>query len=103
MTANEFPLLSVTRASLVAFFTGVAMTPLYLIRVGKPQGVFQWLHIAIATVAFVLWAYLLGGPFSMEQMNRYLWPYDKQVAGFAVGLFTWAVALIPYERLASGN
>jgi hypothetical protein len=84
----------------IAFFAGLVLTPLYLILVGKPRGTAQWLNVVIATIAFVLWAYLLGGPFAMNKMNQYLLVYDKRVAGFAVGLFTWAAALIPYERLA---
>lgn len=85
----------------IAFFAGVMFTPLYLIRVGKPKGGAQWLNIVVATIAFVLWAYLLGGPFAMQQMNHFLWSYDKRVAGFAVGLFTWGVALLPYKKLVA--
>lgn len=85
----------------VALVVGFIATPIYLIWVGKPKGWFKWLNVVICTIAFVLWAYLLGGPFAMEQMNQYLWAYDKPTASFAVGLFTWIMALIPFKKLAS--
>jgi hypothetical protein len=85
----------------VALSIGFIGTPLYLILVGKPKGWIKWLNVGISTVAFVLWAYLLGGPFAMDQMNQYLWAYDKHTASFAVGVFTWIMALIPFKKLAS--
>ena len=85
----------------VAFLIGLVLTPIYLIIVGKPTNLAQKVSIIIATVAFVLWAYLLGGPFALENMNNYLWQYDKRVAAFVVGAFTWVMGLLPYEKLLS--
>ena len=85
--------------ALIAFVLGGLLTPIYLILYGKPKTVVQVLNVVFSTIAFVLWAYLLGGPFAMKRMEAYLWPYDKRLAAFVVGAFTWIVGLIPYQRL----
>lgn len=84
----------------IVLIAGLILTPIYLTKTGKPKNWVQVLNVIIATVAFLLWAYMLGGPFAMEKMNEYLWPYNRQVAGIVVGLFTWIVGSIPYEKLS---
>ena len=71
---------------------GTVVTPLYLIRVGRPKGL-QWLHIPISTVSFMLWAYALGGPFESVQIIAGV-PYEKWFATFVAGAYTWAIALV---------
>lgn len=85
--------------ALTAFAIGFFLTPLYLIFIGNPKRWFQWVNVGVSTIAFVLWAYLLGGPFAMPQMDDFLWPYDKQLAGFVVGAFTWVVGVFPYQNI----
>ena len=44
------------------FAVGVVLTPIYLIYVSKLKT--EWLmHAVISTIAFVVWAYAMGGPF----------------------------------------
>jgi hypothetical protein len=79
-----------------SLWVGLALTPIYLWLWGNPRKWYQWVSIVVATVAFALWAYLLGGPFVMRQMDHtwlgsYLPAYDKRYASFAVGVFTWVV------------
>lgn len=81
-----------------AFFLGLVLTPIYLLLTGKPKNWVQVVSIVISTIAFVLWAYMLGGPFAMEQMTAYLGSYDQKVAGFFVLAFTWITGLIPFDR-----
>lgn len=80
-----------------AFFLGLALTPVYLWLTGKPKNWVQKLSVVLSTIAFILWAYLLGGPFAMEEMGNYLGSYDKQIGSFIVFAFTWVVGLIPFE------
>ena len=82
---------------------GGVLTPLYLIAVGKPKGdIIKWINVLASTVAFFLWAYLLGGAFAMDQMKTFIsFPYNKQIGGFAVGVFTWIMALVPLDRYRS--
>ncbi len=43
------------------FIVGIIATPLYLWRVAK---VADWTQMIISTIAFVVWIFALGGPFS---------------------------------------
>lgn len=43
------------------FVVGVVLTPLYLWRIANVN---DWLQISVATVAFVIWVFALGGPFA---------------------------------------
>jgi hypothetical protein len=85
-----------------ALILGFILTPTYLFFAGKPgKNVVKWINVVCSTIAFALWAYLLGGAFSMDQMKEYIGhPYDKQLGGFAVGAFTWIVACLPLKRLS---
>lgn len=78
-------------AAWVLFWFGVILTPLYLWKVGKPDGV-QWWHLPISTVSFVVWAYALGGPF--EGVNLFGYEYEKWFAAFLAGAFNWGIALL---------
>jgi hypothetical protein len=84
--------------SLGAFFLGLVLTPIYLWFTGKPKNWVQKLSVLISTIAFVLWAYLLGGPFTMEGMTAYLGHYDKQIGSFIVFAFTWIAGLFPFDK-----
>jgi hypothetical protein len=68
------------------FLLALILTPLHLIKVGRPKDG-QYSNIVIATIAFVFWAYATGGPFAML-------PYYKPALGaLAMGVFTWVVGL----------
>ena len=87
--------------ALVVLGLGFILTPTSLIVTGKPKkDRIKWFNVLVTTIAFVLWAYLLGGPFAMDPLNKYPWAYDKRVAAFIVGGFTWILAVIPYEKFA---
>ena len=84
--------------ALGTFCLGLVATPIYLWFTGKPKNWVQKLSILLSTIAFGLWAYLLGGVFTMEQMTRYC-SYDKALGGFIVLAFTWIAGLFPYNNL----
>src|SRR5258708_7897746 len=45
---------------------GFILTPTYLILTGKPgKNIVKWINVVSSTIAFGLWAYLLGGAFAM--------------------------------------
>lgn len=44
----------------VFFGLGLVLTPIYLARMAK-AGEPKWVHLIVSTVAFVVWAYALGG------------------------------------------
>lgn len=73
---------------------GTILTPIYFYSNWHPVGVQRW-QLPISTVAFVLWAYALGGPFKMPEM---LWipayPYESWFAALVAGCFSWAAAAI---------
>ncbi len=75
----------------IVFVVGWASTPLYLWKIGKPTGQ-QWYHLVISSVAFPLWAYVLGGPFRSLQDVAGL-PYSQPVGAVFVGLYSWMVGL----------
>ena len=77
-----------TVAAWLCFAVGLIVTPIYLFSKNpKPEQVPQ---VWIATVAFVLWAYLLGGPFALAPLAPY---YSAPFGAVLVGLYTWAVGL----------
>ena len=94
-----------TRTSVIlgflVFFAGWLSTPLYLWKVGRPVGR-QWYQLVISSLAFPLWAYVLGGPFeSLPQVPDAFgsWasgvaiPYSQPVGAVLTGLYSWLVGL----------
>jgi hypothetical protein len=75
------------------FWLGVVLTPLYLWKVGHPRGV-QWWQLPISTVAFVLWACALGGPFRMSGQFLPGYRYEDWLAALLAGAYSWIVALV---------
>jgi hypothetical protein len=75
------------------FFVGFLVTPVYLYFTGKPANRRERLQIAIPTVAFVLWAYALGGPFELSSPLPVIGPYASWLGALAVGIFTWVAGL----------
>ncbi len=53
--------ISFTFISWLIFVIGILGTALYLWRVAK---VSDWLQLIVSTIAFVVWVFALGGPFS---------------------------------------
>ncbi len=78
--------------ALLIFIIGFIVTPLFLVKVYKPKRE-QRPQVWIATIAFPLWAYALGGPFAMPPMASY---YQGWVGAVLVGLYSWVVGLF-YE------
>jgi hypothetical protein len=75
------------------FFLGLALTPIYLWKVGRPTGV-RWWQLPISTVSFALWAYALGGPFKLGEPFMQQYAYEGWFAALAAGAFSWGVALV---------
>ena len=78
-------------ASWALFFCGTVGTWFYL-RHYKPVGI-QKLQLPISTISFVLWAYALGGPFTMGSPLLGKYPYEGWFASFLAGLYSIAVAM----------
>ncbi len=72
----------------ICFIAGLIVTPLYLRKLGPSPG--QEPQVWIATVSFVLWAYLLGGPFALPPLESF---YSAPIGSVLVGLYTWIVGL----------
>lgn len=80
------PAVSVTVMWIVFGFLLVA-TPLYLRRV---LGVRLPVQLAVSTVAFAVWAFYLGPPFSLSFKS---W-YDPLIGAITLTLFTFSVPII---------
>ena len=76
----------------VVFAAGLIVTPLFLKRGYRPEAN-KWPQIWIATIAFPLWAYALGGPFALPPADKY---YAGWLGAVLVGLYSWLVGLF-YE------
>ena len=76
-------------AGIAIFCIMLVVTPTYLIRVHKPQSD-ERPQVWVATVAFVLWAYAMGGPFSLGPIAPY---YQGWLGGLLVGLYSWLVGI----------
>jgi len=72
----------------VVFAIIVALTPLYLHRVGKVGKLSQ---VIISTVALVIWAFAYGKPF--DNLGWYD-VYGLVIAGILLPLYTFGVAII---------
>jgi uncharacterized membrane protein len=66
----------------VVFFVLLILTPLYLIFISKVKNKVQ---IVITTLAYILWIYTLGGPFSIWGI------YNAKIA--AVLLTVWSLVM----------
>lgn len=84
----------------LVFLAGFIATPLYLWRVSGKVGKSKPIQIVIASVAFPLWAYVLGGPFEVLSevykdaatgISKY--PYYPEIGGVVTGIYTWMVGL----------
>jgi len=80
-------------ASWLLFVVALIVTPIYLFTTGKPATRRERLQLAIPTVAFILWAYALGGPFQLSSPLPVIGPYASWLGALAVGLFTWIAGL----------
>jgi hypothetical protein len=80
-------------AAWVLFLVGLGVTPVYLYVAGKPANRREMIQIGISTIAFVLWAYALGGPFEMGPPSPVHGPYAGWIGALAVGIFTWVAGL----------
>ena len=72
--------------ALIAFLVCLIATPLYLGRMALPAQPHRK-HQAVSTLAFVVWAYSVGGAaglFGPKVLNI----YDSAIASFALVIFT---------------
>jgi hypothetical protein len=79
-------------AAWLVFAAGLIATPLFLFKVYHPEPG-KRPQVWIATIAFPLWAYALGGPFALPPADKY---YSAWFGGVLVGIYTWLVGLF-YE------
>jgi hypothetical protein len=69
----------------VVFFVLLIMTPLYLWKIAKVGNKVQ---LIVTTLAFVLWIYTLGGPFSVWGL------YEPKVAAVLLTLWSLVVPVV---------
>lgn len=79
-------------AAWVVFAAGLIVTPIFLTRAYHPEANMRP-QIWIATIAFPLWAYALGGPFAIPPADKY---YAGWLGAVLVGLYSWLIGLF-YE------
>jgi hypothetical protein len=87
-------------AEVALFVILVALTPIYLLRLGRdvPQKVRQ---VAIATVSFVIWSYTIGGPFFWDSIAD-LVHHQVVYPGLAAALVViWSLAAGLFQPIAS--
>lgn len=82
----------------LVFFAGLIATPIYLWRISGSVGQSKKMQVAISTLAFVLWAYVLGGPFEvLSKFTPDVFGYYPAVGGVITGIYTWMVGLFAPE------
>jgi hypothetical protein len=80
----------------VVFVVLVAVTPLWTLRTTRdPQRPPAWLQAAVSTLAFVVWAFATGEPFSQYAF------YDPAYGGVALILFSLLSGLVDPDRRTS--
>ena len=69
------------------FVVGLVSTPAFLFKVAKPERP-PTKQLLMSTIAFVLWAYYLGGMFTVLGLH------DNLIAAIALGTFTLLAGLV---------
>ena len=69
----------------VVFFVLLILTPLYLWRI---SGVTNMVQLVVTTLAFIVWIYTLGGPFSVWGI------YEPKVAAILLTLWSFIIPII---------
>ncbi len=72
----------------LVFVLGVVCTPLYLWQQGRASQTPWATHAAVATLAFMVWAYAIGGSFFLQAMPGLSQLYNGQVAAAGLIVFT---------------
>ena len=75
------------------FFLGAVLTYVYLRRVGQETPTKKQ-NLVISVVAFVLWAYALGGPFKLGPPPFPDGHYRPWLGAVVAGAFSWVLGLI---------
>jgi hypothetical protein len=70
------------------FVAGLVLTPAYLVK----RGVRKKLQLAVATVAFAVWVFAIGGPFGTLEF------YKPWIASLLLLIYTSSVALLEPEQ-----
>ena len=85
-TSASAPLDSLSKVLIqVVFFVMLVLTPLYLWRV---SGVTNIVQLIVTTLAFIIWIYTLGGPFSVWGI------YEPKVAALLLTLWSTIIPII---------
>lgn len=92
------PTMTTVVVCFVVFLAGLIATPVYLWKTSGPVGQSKKIQVVISTLAFVLWAYVLGGPFKvLAEFMPDTFGYYPAVGGVITGVYTWMVGLFAPE------
>ncbi len=69
----------------VVFFALLILTPLYLWRI---SGVTNVVQLIVTTLAFILWIYTLGGPFSVWGI------YEPKIAALLLTIWSFVIPVV---------
>ena len=91
------------RLAVGVFLLGLVCTPVYIWQQGRSSDS-PWLtHAIVATLAFVVWAYAMGGSFFLQSFGNLTQLYDSQLAAAAlVALAGPLTARLVSSRTRSG-
>lgn len=94
---------NVGRISMLVFVLGVICTPLYIWQQGRASNSPWATHAAVATLAFVVWAYAIGGSFFLQSFPGFAALYNGQIAAAGLIIFTLlSGAIKPAEQTMAG-
>lgn len=83
------------------FAVCLAATPLYLSKMGR-QSEPKQTHLVVSSIAFVVWAYSIGGPTAVFGPDA-LAIYDPGLAGAAMVIFTLVSGLVIPRQKSRGE
>ena len=76
------------------FLLGLVFTPLYIWHLGRTTKSPWATHALVATLAFAVWAYAMGGSFFMQSYGSVAALYDGKLASAALIVFTLISGLV---------
>ncbi len=77
-----------TKLAGAVFLLGLICTPLYIWQQGRSAGSPWGTHAFVATLAFAVWTYAMGGSFFMQNFGDLTQLYDSQIAAASLVAFT---------------
>jgi len=72
----------------IVFLLGLICTPIYIWQQGRSSGSPWATHAFVATMAFAVWAYAMGGSFFLQNFGNLTQLYDSQIAAAGLVAFT---------------